>query len=123
MLGSSTKPTTRKLLGWHRRIALVFGSPSQYASRARVTAYRQAASALGLVRDRRLVVTGCLAERYREQLQADIPEIDAVLGTGDVPEIVAAVSAGAGGASHVSLRCLHASAALDPAPLRVHQDR
>lgn len=42
----------------HRRIALVAGNPSQYASRARVTAYRRAASALGLVRDRRLVVTG-----------------------------------------------------------------
>ena len=39
----------------------------------------------------RLVVTGCLAERYREQLQAEIPEIDAVLGTGDVPAIVGAV--------------------------------
>ena len=40
---------------------------------------------------RRLVVTGCLAERYREQLQAEIPEIDAVLGTGEVPEIVRAI--------------------------------
>ena len=37
----------------------------------------------------RLVVTGCLAERYRDELQAEIPEIDAVLGTGEVPEIVA----------------------------------
>ena len=42
-----------------------------------------------------LVVTGCLAERYRDQLKAEIPEIDALLGTGDVPEIVAAL----GGAS------------------------
>ena len=37
---------------------------------------------------RRLVVTGCLAERYRDQLKTEIPEIDAVLGTGEVPEIV-----------------------------------
>ncbi|HXW07044.1 MAG TPA: 30S ribosomal protein S12 methylthiotransferase RimO [Vicinamibacterales bacterium] len=36
----------------------------------------------------RLVVTGCLAERYRHELKRDIPEIDAVLGTGEVPEIV-----------------------------------
>lgn len=43
----------------------------------------------------RLVVTGCLAERYRDELRAEIPEIDAVLGTGEVPEIVAAI----GGAS------------------------
>src|SRR4026207_1868636 len=28
----------------------------------------------------RLVVTGCLGERYREELKKEIPEIDAVLG-------------------------------------------
>src|SRR4051794_24017531 len=39
----------------------------------------------------RLIVTGCLAERYREELRAEIPEIDAVLGTGEVPAIVAAI--------------------------------
>jgi ribosomal protein S12 methylthiotransferase len=42
-------------------------------------------------RCRRLVVTGCLAERYRDELRAQIPEIDAVLGTGEVPDIVAAL--------------------------------
>ena len=40
---------------------------------------------------RRLVVTGCLAERYRDELKKEIPEIDAVLGTGEVPDIVAAI--------------------------------
>ena len=40
---------------------------------------------------RRLIVTGCLAERYRDELKAEIPEIDAVLGTGEVPDIVAAI--------------------------------
>jgi ribosomal protein S12 methylthiotransferase len=40
---------------------------------------------------RRLVVTGCMAERYRDELRAQIPEIDAVLGTGEVPEIVNAL--------------------------------
>jgi ribosomal protein S12 methylthiotransferase len=40
---------------------------------------------------RRLVVTGCLAERYRDELKKEIPEIDAVLGTGEVPQIVAAI--------------------------------
>ena len=43
---------------------------------------------------RRLIVTGCLAERYRDELRAEIPEIDAVLGTGDVPEIVRAIGIG-----------------------------
>src|SRR6478672_2789965 len=36
----------------------------------------------------RVVVTGCLAERYRDELQRQMPEIDAVLGTGEVPDIV-----------------------------------
>ena len=40
---------------------------------------------------RRLIVTGCLPERYRDELKAQIPEIDAVLGTGEVPEIVGAI--------------------------------
>jgi ribosomal protein S12 methylthiotransferase len=40
---------------------------------------------------RRLVVTGCLAERYRDELRKEIPEIDAVLGTGEVPEILGAI--------------------------------
>src|SRR5437763_5332854 len=40
---------------------------------------------------RRLIVTGCLAERYREELRAEIPEIDAVLGTGQVAEIANAI--------------------------------
>src|SRR6266540_3770019 len=41
---------------------------------------------------RRLIVTGCLAERYRDELKIEIPEIDAVLGTGQVPDIVHAIS-------------------------------
>jgi len=36
-------------------------------------------------------VAGCLGERYREELKAQIPEIDAVIGTGEVPEIVNAI--------------------------------
>ncbi len=41
---------------------------------------------------RRLIVTGCLAERYRDELRTEIPEIDAVLGTGEVPDIVSAIA-------------------------------
>jgi ribosomal protein S12 methylthiotransferase len=40
----------------------------------------------------KLIVTGCLAERYRDQLRAEIPEIDVVLGTGEVAEITGAIS-------------------------------
>ena len=41
---------------------------------------------------KKLIVTGCLAERYRDQLKAEIPEIDVCLGTGEVPEIVGAIA-------------------------------
>jgi ribosomal protein S12 methylthiotransferase len=44
---------------------------------------------------KRLIVTGCMAERYRDELKKEIPEIDAVLGTGQVPEIVGAITGGA----------------------------
>ena len=40
---------------------------------------------------KRLVVTGCLAERYRDELRKEIPEIDALLGTGEVPKILEAI--------------------------------
>jgi ribosomal protein S12 methylthiotransferase len=40
-----------------------------------------------------IIVTGCLAERYREQLLEEFPEIDAVLGVGSIHNIVEAVEA------------------------------
>jgi ribosomal protein S12 methylthiotransferase len=66
---------------------------------------------------KRLIVTGCLAERYRDQLREEIPEIDAVLGTGQVPEIVRALTGGvtadhAGAAQPLTL--FRSRAALDP---------
>ena len=42
-------------------------------------------------RARRLVVTGCLAQRYDEELRREIPEIDATLGTGQVDDVLRAV--------------------------------
>ena len=49
----------------------------------------------GREQGRRLIVTGCLAERYREELKREIPEIDVVLGTGEVASFTAAVSGNA----------------------------
>ena len=43
-------------------------------------------------RAQRLVVTGCLTQRYDAELRKEIPEIDATLGTGQVEGIVRAVS-------------------------------
>jgi ribosomal protein S12 methylthiotransferase len=44
---------------------------------------------------KRLVVTGCLAQRYDQDLRREIPEIDATLGTGQVADILQAVEGGA----------------------------
>ena len=41
----------------------------------------------------RLVVTGCLSQRYDAELRREIPEIDATLGTGQVDDILRAVEA------------------------------
>lgn len=35
-----------------------------------------------------LIVAGCLAERYREEIQTEIPEVDAILGTMAIDEVV-----------------------------------
>lgn len=39
-------------------------------------------------RCRRLVVAGCLVERYRDELRAEIPEVDAFIGTNQVTDIL-----------------------------------
>jgi ribosomal protein S12 methylthiotransferase len=39
---------------------------------------------------KKLVVAGCLVERYRDQIQKDIPEVDAVVGTGELEKILSA---------------------------------
>ena len=38
-----------------------------------------------------LVVTGCLTERYREEVLQELPEVDAVCGTGSYTDVVAAI--------------------------------
>lgn len=38
-----------------------------------------------------LVITGCLAERYKEEIRNELPEVDAVLGTTSTESIVEAV--------------------------------
>lgn len=38
-----------------------------------------------------LIVTGCLAERYRQEILDEIPEVDAVIGTGSYHEIASAI--------------------------------
>jgi ribosomal protein S12 methylthiotransferase len=38
----------------------------------------------------KLIVAGCLVERYRDEIQKNIPEVDAVVGTGELENILAA---------------------------------
>jgi len=38
----------------------------------------------------RLIVAGCLVERYRDEIQKNIPEVDAVVGTGELEAILTA---------------------------------
>jgi ribosomal protein S12 methylthiotransferase len=38
----------------------------------------------------RLVVAGCMVERYRDEIQKNIPEVDAVVGTGELEQILTA---------------------------------
>ncbi len=41
----------------------------------------------------RLIVTGCLSERYKPELEADIPEVDAFFGTRDLPRLLKTLKA------------------------------
>src|SRR2546426_6182636 len=41
-------------------------------------------------RAQKLVVAGCLVERFRDEIQKNMPEVDAVLGTGEVEKILSA---------------------------------
>ena len=39
----------------------------------------------------KILVTGCLSQRYREEILQELPEVDGVLGTGSYTEVVAAI--------------------------------
>jgi ribosomal protein S12 methylthiotransferase len=39
---------------------------------------------------KRLVVAGCLVERFRDEIRKEIPDVDAVVGTGELTNVVAA---------------------------------
>lgn len=41
----------------------------------------------------KLFVTGCLSERYKDDLEKDIPEVDAYFGTRDLPRLLKALNA------------------------------
>lgn len=42
---------------------------------------------------KRLIVTGCLAQRYKDEVLKELPEVDAVIGVGDTEGVINAVEA------------------------------
>ena len=41
----------------------------------------------------KVIVTGCLSERYKPELQSEIPSVDAFFGTNDLPELLSTIGA------------------------------
>ncbi len=72
---------------------------------------------------RRLIVAGCLVERYRDEIQKNIPEVDAVVGTGELDAILdAAGLTPTGHANNSPFNILPQSSELvSRAPSAVHQ--
>ena len=55
---------------------------------------------------KKLVVAGCLVERFRDEIRKNIPEVDALLGTGELENIIAAAGIAAAPASDSPFRIL-----------------
>jgi len=73
---------------------------------------------------RRIIVAGCLVERYRDEIRKNIPEVDAVVGTGELEQILAA--AGLKSTGHIAqtnspFNILPESVSANRAPSSVHQ--
>jgi ribosomal protein S12 methylthiotransferase len=58
------------------------------AKKESIDAILEAAKLKSEGRATRLVVAGCLVERYRDELKAEIPEVDAFIGTSQINEIL-----------------------------------
>ncbi|MDF2542037.1 MAG: rimO [Herbinix sp.] len=56
--------------------------------------YKKSGSAKGII------VTGCLAERYREEILTEIPEVDALLGTSSFLDIITVINGITDGDKH-----------------------
>lgn len=56
----------------------------------------------------KILVTGCLSQRYKEEILSELPEVDGVLGTGSYSRIVEAVNAVAAGETPCYFDSIHA---------------
>ena len=62
-----------------------------------------------------LIVTGCLAQRYQQEILDEIPEVDEVLGTTSYPEIVDAIENALKGRAEVRMTDIDALPLVDTA--------
>jgi ribosomal protein S12 methylthiotransferase len=69
----------------------------------------------------RIVVAGCLVERYRDEIQKNIPEVDAVVGTGELEAILAAAGLTSSGHANNSPFNILTQSQISRAPSAVHQ--
>lgn len=56
---------------------------------------------------KKIIVTGCMAQRYKNDVAAELPEVDAVLGTGSYGDIVTAVETVMGGEKMCAFGNIH----------------
>lgn len=79
-------------------------------------------------RAQRIIVAGCLVERYRDEIRKNIPEVDAVVGTGELESILSAVglqprpqALPTGHHSNAPFNILPETVSANRAPSAVHQ--
>ncbi|MBE6918743.1 MAG: 30S ribosomal protein S12 methylthiotransferase RimO [Ruminococcaceae bacterium] len=56
----------------------------------------------------KILVTGCLSQRYKEEILNELPEVDGILGTGSYSEIVSAIEEVASGGVPCRFGSIHA---------------
>jgi ribosomal protein S12 methylthiotransferase len=72
-------------------------------------------------RAQRVVVAGCLVERYRDEIMRNIPEVDAVVGTGELDAILQAAGLAPKPNTNSPFNILSESALIERAPSAVHK--
>jgi ribosomal protein S12 methylthiotransferase len=82
---------------------------------------------------KRVIVAGCLVERYRDDLMKELPEVDAFIGTSQINDILKAAmmnstqsnyrSRRSATSRHLSLRRIHTANACHAIAHCVHKDR
>ncbi len=61
-----------------------------------------------------LAVCGCLAQRYREEIAKDLPEVDVLIGTSAIDKIVPAIKDALGGKRRNVFKSIHSNPVLSP---------